>query len=544
MKPRHVIYLSGTSVVLYAWDRQHFVPVSGYDLPDGDPSALVACLRQAPAAVVAIVVDVLEEEHIRDTLPRLSRRDQEAMLGRKLARLFPRTTYRTAAVQGRLPDDPRSSRVLLSGLSKSEHLRALQGLLADARLPVSGVFSPALLSAPLLDKLRPLSPADATLVVSRQREGSLRLSFFRGRDLVGSRVMRRSLAAPPGDFARLAKQLEESVRYFDAAFAPSASNPIDVLLLCEPGVDPARARAEGTGHEGFRLHVADPADAARRLGLRDGLQAGNGDLLFVELLRRYAPAGNYAPSEERRYFQLHRVRVLGKAACLALAAGALAGSALNVVDILGVTSEAAAVRTSIGDVTRQLESNLAGDGANGADPLEMQRIGTAWQRLREHAVEPAEILGLVSGAVDANPQVQIEGIEWSPVRALTPAADGSEGDGTDGATPTDDGADDGGAVLADTGPQRGATAAEQRVRLTIRGRVEPFAGDYPLAFRGVRTFMASLQADPRVISVKAGKEPLDINPRSTLTGEMTPNLRADKAAFTINVLLRASHGPA
>ncbi len=102
----------------------------------------MTCLRQTPAAVVAIVVDVLEEEHNRDTLPRLGRRDQDAMLARKLARMFPRTAYRTAAVQGRLPDDPQTSRILLSGLSKADHLRTLQELLAEARLPVSTVVQP------------------------------------------------------------------------------------------------------------------------------------------------------------------------------------------------------------------------------------------------------------------------------------------------------------------------------------------------------------------------------------------------------------------
>lgn len=544
MKPQYVIYLSGTGVVLYTWDNRHYAQVSGYELPDGDPAALVAYLRQAPAGVVGIVVDILEEEHTRDTLPRLGRRDQDAMLGRKLGRVFPRTAYRTAAVQGRLPDDPQTSRILLSGLSKADHLRTLQGLLAEARVPVAGVCSPALLSRPLLDKLRPANPADATLLVSRQREGSLRLSFFRGRDLVGSRVMRRSLAAPPGDFARLAKQLEESVRYFDAAFAPSASHPIDVLLLCEPGVDAATVRADGMGHEGFRLHVPDPAEAARRLGLRQGLQAGNADLLFVELLRRYAPAGNFAPPEERRYFQLYQVRVFGKAACLALAAGALLGSALNVADILARTSETADARASIGDITSQLAASVAGDGYTGADPLEMQRIGTTWQLLRQHAVEPGEILGLVSTAVEANPQVQIEGIEWSPVQALAPSADGETG----GEEPAVDASGEpsgepGEALAGDVMPDESA-AGEQRVRLTIRGRVEPFDGNYPLAFRDLRTFMGALGADPRVISVKARKEPLDVSPQSTLTGELTPNLKADKAAFTINVLLRFSHEPA
>jgi hypothetical protein len=546
MKPQHVIYLSGSGVVLYTWDRRHYAPVSGYELPDGNPAPLVAYLRQTPAAVVAIIADVLEEEHNRDTLPRLRRRDQESMLDRKLARAFPRTAYRTAVVQGRLPGDVQTSRILLSGLSKADHLRTLQGLLADARLPVATVCSPALLSRPLLDKLRASGAADAALVVSRQREGSLRLSFFRGRELVGSRLLRRSVAAPPGDFPRLVKQLEESVRYFDAAFAPSASNPIDVLLLCEPGVNPELARAEGMGHEGFRLQVPDPADAARRLGLRNGLQAGNADLLFVELLRRHAPAGNFAPPEQRRYFQLHQVSVFGKAACLALAAGALLGSALNVVGIMGVTKETAAVRASIGNITSQLEASTAGTGFSGADPLEMQRIGTAWQLLQRHAVEPDEVLGLVSRAVEANPQVQIEAIEWSALKPLALAADGDGSAEEPAANLSDESAEapatDG--SLADSGVQDGSAADGQRVRLTIRGRIEPFDGDYPTAFLLVRTFMASLGADARVLSVQAKKEPLDVRPESTLTGEFNPKLTADKAAFTINVLLRAPHEPA
>jgi len=533
VKPQHVIYLSGTAVALYAWDRRHYVPVAGYELPDGDPAGLVACLRQAPTAVVTIIVDVLEEEHHRDTVRRLGRRDQQAMLARKLARVFPRSTYRTAAIQGRLADDAQANRILLSGLSKDDHLRTLQGLLADARLPVASVCSPALLSRPLLDKLRPAGGADATLVVSRQREGSLRLSFFRGRDLTGSRVMRQSLAAPPGDFARLAKQLEESVRYFDAAFAPSASNPIDVLLLCEPGVDPALARSRGMGHEGFRLHVPDPAEAARRLGLRSALEPGNADRLFVELLRRHAPTGNYAPPEARRYFQLHQVRTFGKAACLVLAAGALTGSALNFADILESSHESSAVQASIGDLTSQLGASPAAQAFTGADPLEMQRIGTAWQLLRQRAIEPDDVLRLVSRAVEANPQVQVEGIAWAAVRAITPVAEGDDGGEPPAEEPYDEGAEAGAEDEAPAG-----TATEQRVRLTIRGRIEPFDGDYPLAFLGVRTFTASLAADPRVIAVTTSKEPLDVSPRSTVTGELTPNARVDTATFTISVLLR------
>lgn len=503
MKPQHVIYLTGSGVVLYTWDRQQYVPVSGYDLPDGDPTPLVTYLRQTPAAVVAILVDVLEEEHHRDTIARLGRRDQGAMLARKLARAFPRTPYRTAAVQGRLPNDPQTTRILLSGLTKADDLRTLQGLLADAKLPVSAVCSPALLSRPLLDKLRPANPADATLLVSRQREGSLRLSFFRGRDLVGSRLMRRSLAAPPGDIARLVRQLEESVRYFDAAFAPSASNPVDVLLLCEPDVDPAEATAQGTGHEGFRLHVPEPVAAAMKLGLGPGLQPGNADLLFVELLRRYAPAGNFAPPADRRYFHLHQVRVFGKAASLALAAAGLLGSSLNGTALLETRQQTTDVRTSIAELTQLLQANPGDFGENGADPLEMQRAVTAWRELDRRGVKPEAVLALVSAALEPQPHIQLDGVQWSPDEAMSSEA-----------------------------------ATSPRVRVSIEGRVEPFGGDYRLAFAELEAFMASLHADPRVVSVTARKQPLDVNPRSTLTGEITPALHNDQATFTVDLLVR------
>ncbi len=527
MKPQHVIHLAGGSVVLYTWDRQSYVPVSGYDLPDGDPATLLAYLRQTTAAVVAIVVDVLEEEHTRDTMASLGRRDREAMLARKLARAFPRTSYRTAAIQARLPDDAHSTRVLLSGLTKAEHLQALLGLLAAARVPVASVCSPALLSRPLLEKLRPADPADATLIVSRQREGSLRLTFFRGRHLVGSRLMRRSLAAPPGDLERLVRQLEESVRYFDAAFAPSASNPVDVVLLCEPGIDPAEATARGTDHEGFRLVVPDPAAAASKLGLKVALQAGNADLLFVELLRRQSPAGNFAQASDRRYFHLHRLQVFGKAACVALAAGALLGSVLNVVGIVETTQATADTRSAIADLTGQLDTGTSGELAGAADPLEMQRVAASWQAIQSHSVKPRAILSLVSAAVDNNPDIQLEAIEWLPVQAVAATGDTNAAPDETTVEAADSNAD-----------------GKQRLRLTLRGRVEPFDGNYPLAFLSVRTFMQALSIDPRVLSVNAVKEPLDLNLQSTLSGELTAERKTEKAGFTINVLLRVADEPA
>lgn len=531
MKPQHVIYRAGNSVVLYTWDGRRYVPVSGYELPDGDPTPIVTYLRQTPAAVISILLDVMEEEHTQETMAQLGRSDQSALLARKLARSFPRTAYRTATVQGRTPDDPKTSRILLSGLTKADHLDSLLRLLDEAKLPVASVCSPALLSRPLVDKLRPANPADATMLVSRQLRGGLRLSFFRGRQLLGSRLMRRSVAAAPGDIVSLVQQLDESVRHFDAAFAPSASTPVDVILLCENGIDPVAAMNQGLGHEGYRLHVPDPVAAAKKLGLDDPLQSGNANLLFVELLRRYAPSGNFAPISARRYFHMHQARIFGKAACLALAAAALLGLSLNGVALLETSDQVEDVRHSTAELTQLLQADVSDYGENGADPLEMSRAVTAWRELERRNVDPEAVLRLVSSAMERQPRVLLDAVQWSPVSAAaftTQAADrGNEEPGAD-----------------DSGVEASGSPMARRVRISIQGRVEPFGGNYPLAFAELQSFMDTLRGDPRVLAVSARKEPLDVNPRSTLTGEITPTVRNDQATFTVDLLVRFPDEPA
>lgn len=528
MKPQHVIYRAGNAVVLYTWDRQRFVPVAWYGLPNGDPAPIINYLRQTPDAVITIVLDVMEEEHTQETMAQLGRRDQKAMLARKVARAFPRTEYRTATIQRRAPNDPKSTQVLLSGLTKTDHLNTLMERLAEAKLPVACICSPALLSSPLVDRLRPENPADATMLVSRQLRGGLRLSFFRGRQLVGSRLMRRSVAAASGDMVQLVRQLDESVRYFDAAFAPSASTPVDVILLCESDINPAAAMTQGLGHEGYRLHIPDPMAAAKKLGLRDALKPGNANLLFVELLRRYAPSGNFAPASALRYLYLNRARVFGKAACLMLAAAALLGLSLNGVAVLEASLQVADARNSNAELNSLLQARATDDDDIGADPLEMGRAVATWQQLRQQDVDPQAVLRLISTAVEAQPRVLLNAVQWAPAAPMAFAGQ-ETGIGSD--------------QLAEPGINAPGTAesgpaGSPRVRVSIQGRVEPFGGNFPLAFSELEKFMTALRRDPRVLSVTARKGPLDVDPRSTLTGEITPTLRSDEAAFTVELLVR------
>ncbi len=532
MRVQHVIHLAIDSCVLHTWQGDSYMPVAGYAPSSGEPSALLSFLRQN-VGTIGILVDVLEEVYSRDRIARLGQRDQQAMLERKLARAFPRTEFSTAIVQGRTSDTAQGQDVLFSALTKPDHLRLLIEQLTAAKLPVAGVCSPALLSLPVLEKLQAstANPAAAALLVTRDQEGRLRLAFFRDRQLISSRLLRKSLSARPGDMLHLLRQLDESVRYFDPSFIVSATNPVDVFLLGEPAAAQKDATAAGGGHEGFHLHPVSLDSVSAALGIRAQLHSGQADLLFIEILRRHTPAANYLPAGGRRYFHLGQVRKYAQAACLVLGTAALLGGTWNGLSLMDTRMETREVSNSLDTVTAGVQTHSEYQADSGMDPLQMRRIVSAWQALVAHRTEPREIFELVSRAVDQQPRLQIDAIGWSPLAASNPAPD----EGSEAQTATDTASGD------DTGT---SMPAGSPIRITVRGRVEPFDRSYPLAFAEVESFMQSLRADPRVTSVRARQQPLDIRPGSTLSGEVSREGKNEAATFAIDIVMRTGNDKA
>ena len=88
------------------------------------------------------------------------------------------------------------------------------------------------------------------------------------------------------------------------------------------------------------------------------------------------------------------------------------------------------VRNSTAELTQLLQADAYDYGANGADPLEMSRAVTAWRELERHDVDPQTVLRLVSTAMERQPRVLLDAVQWSPVTTTAFTADGADsGDG-------------------------------------------------------------------------------------------------------------------
>ena len=545
MRMQHVIHLGINHCVLHTWQDRGYVRVCGYSPRTGDPAEMLAFLGKSAGGSIGIIVDVLEEEHSRERIARLGQRDQQAMLERKLARVFPRTEFSTATVQGRTAENLLSQDILFSALTKPDHLRTLVERISAAKLPLATVCSPALLSLPVIDKLQPRTDGQtqAALLVTRDLEGRLRVAFFRNRKLVSSRLLRKSLSARPGDSARLLRQLEESVRYFDPSFIVRAPNPVDVWLLGEPAAAPHDRTDAGSGHEGFHLHAVSLDGVATALGIHNRLEPGHADLLFIELLRRHSPAANYLPRGGRRYHQLEQLRRYAQAACLVLGTTALLAGTWNGMSLLDTGLQARDLSNSLDTVTAGVHTHSEyGADDNAIDPLQMRQAVSAWQALVANRTEPREILALVSRAVEQQPRLQIDAIGWSPLAMVSTSDESSDesapDEGSEDAAAEEDSAGD------EPAPDEADAQLAGRIRITVRGRIEPFDNDYPLAFAEVERFMASLRADPRISAVRAREQPLDIRPGSTLTGEISRETGSAKAGFAIDIIMRTGNDQA
>jgi hypothetical protein len=261
------------------------------------------------------------------------------------------------------------------------------------------------------------------------------------------------------------------------------------------------------------------------LGIKTRLQPGQADLLFIEILRVHTPAANYLPASGRRYFQFERIRRYAQAACTVLGTTALVAGAWNGLSLLDT-------RLQTRDVGNSLDTVIAGVHTH-SEPLQMRQVVSAWQALVANRTEPRDILALLSRAVEQQPRLQIDAIGWAPLTAVTPATDSAAEEGSD--TPAD--AD----AAVDTDMEASVAGG---IRITVRGRIEPFDRNYPLAFAEVEHFTGSLRADPRVRSVRVRQQPLDIRPGSTLTGEISPESRDGEAGFAIDIIMSTGNDAA
>lgn len=463
---------------------------------------LLAAHEHTPVYVMA---DVVEEDFRAETLPHVRGRARRAMVARKLGQFFRTAPYRAAWLQGRSSGRPgdkrRDDQYLFLALNSPDLLRPYLETIESRRAPLAGIYLLPVASQALVERLRPQAPG--VLLVSLQG-GGLRQSFFVDGKLRISRLTPFEAAPEQSVGQLLADEIEKSRLFLYNARLFSRDAPLQAWIL-----DPA-----GTLQAAASALVAEPNFSWNILG-RDALVKVFGmpaadlpqdmDALLLCLLGRHPPECSLALPRQTRGFTYHQLRyaLYGVAAGLALLA--LGWSAYNLYARADYQersqlahNEAAELRAQYADAARRFP-------AAPASAENMRAAVEVVQELHAHARTPEAAMRAIGQVLAAYPNVELSRLVWH-------YGTGKSGELSAGA-PSNAGAFQGWQETAE-----------------VSGEIRPFDGDYREALRLIEHLAQSLRAQPGVAEVRVVALPVNLDPKSGLSGNTSDAPRAGAAA--------------
>ena len=370
-------------------------------------------LERFPRDVTCLVADVVEDFR-EEIVPHVLAWDRSGLLRARAARAFPDARYVHSTRLGREAGGRRDDRVLFSAITRPEVLAPWLAPMARQGVPLAGISSPAMLTAPMLKATG--AEGGHVLVVSLQTGGGLRQTCFRRGRLRLSRLAAMPGLAPGRYGSHVLAEVERTRRYLDGLHPAGDESRLEVRVLShgEP-LDELRRELhrDAGGDVRGECTLVDLAAVARKLGMRRWGGEPTADRLFVHVLaKRRAPPNHYAAPGETRRFSMLRARSFLNAASAGLVAGGcvLGGATFLEGVIAGGHARALAVQATLYE--RRYREARAELPPSPAEPAELERVVSAARSLRNRRADPVDLFELVSHALAGFPRVRLDSLSW------------------------------------------------------------------------------------------------------------------------------------
>jgi len=467
-------------------------------------ASLLAAHQRTP---VYVMVDVAEEDFRSETLPHVAGRARREMVARKLAQLFRTAPYRAAWLQGRGQDRRRDDQYLFLALNNAELLRPYLEIIEACHAPLAGIYLLPVVSQALVERIKPDVPG--VLLVSRQRAG-LRQSFF----LDGKLRMSRLTPLDPGNDQAFEQsfvgEIEKSRLFIYNARLFSRDAPLRVSI-----VDPTGA-LQGvclglTPETNLQCEVLGFEALAKAFGMAAADLPRDMDAMLLCLLGRHRPDCSLALPRETRGFAYHQLRNVIHGAAASVAALAIAWSGYNLYADVDYGKRMLAARNETAALRAQYEEAARRFPAAPAAAEDMRSAVDAVEAMRQHARTPETAMRLLGQSLAAYPAIELAKLEWR-----------YGGDGK-------------------TAPGVAAAAPQQwQESVEVSAQIRPFDGDYRAALKLIEQFAQDLRSRPGIAEVRVVELPVNLDPKSGLSGNTQDvvDARAASAQFRLALTLR------
>jgi hypothetical protein len=413
--------------------------------------------------------------------------------------------------------------MLFTALIRPDLLAPWVGQIAKHKVPLAGIYSLPVLSAALL---KPLGVGmGEALLVTMQSSGALRQTFFSGGGLKLSRLAVMPNVERRSQASYVLGEIEKLRRYLNSLRLLPQDSPLDVHILGagELLADVARHSPDSIT---IRHHAVPIEEFARKVGVKGRYRSPYADRMFAHVLARRPPPNQYAPASQTRYFAMHQARRWLNVASIAVLFVSLMWGASRTIDGVVASNEASTVQRQAAFYEERYRIARERLPATPAESREMKNAVEMVGTIAAYRAAPLGMMVAVSEGLREFPSLQLERFDWLASTDAQAPVRGSARRRQSGV-----------AALLGAGPDPSTSSNLYQLAL-IKGRIDPFNGDYRGALGLISRFAERLRGLDGVSDVQVVSLPLDIGSENQLAGDASVEASVGSAPFALRIVLK------
>ena len=182
---KRVLYFSGEDLTLFEWKHNTLLGSLAFEKSEAGINLFKHTMQKLPNAPLQLLVNILEEDFQRENIPHVNSKERQALTDRLLKRHYRDEKFTHVSLQERSKEGRKDDTVLLSSIGVPDTLQRWLDVIYEMKLPLSGIWSSALLTTDLLKRI--FKEEKNRLLVSLEEKNTYRQSLLLRNQLIISR---------------------------------------------------------------------------------------------------------------------------------------------------------------------------------------------------------------------------------------------------------------------------------------------------------------------------------------------------------------------
>jgi len=287
---KRIFYYSGYRLTVFHWQDNECLASYSFNPGEEGLDKFSTYLRSTENTPVRILVDLIEEDFKKESIPHVGAADRKAIVSRIIDRQYRKNTdFATFRVVDREKSGRKDDIILYSVLSNPEILDPWLAPINDAGIAVAGIWSLPLLTPKLFNKLKLKS--NNVLLVSQQVPSNLRQTFIKNGKFESSRSAVVNLEdASIGEY--ISTEVEQTIRFLSNQRHIGFDEQIEIHIMCRKAdITEIKSRCIDTSLRVFHCHELKELEKALNCNIQSA-EYTNGIYSYV-CANQILPVGDY-----------------------------------------------------------------------------------------------------------------------------------------------------------------------------------------------------------------------------------------------------------